>query len=156
MCLDSPLGTSCLLPHPFLQFPRGLPQPRFASRTFQFSHPIFHQPLLILNLSTNHPPATHPSSISCPSLTLSLSHPTHLTLCPSTTHIFIFIPFCISLSKYFSLHLTLSLSQYLSLSLSFYSYTPLSIPLSIIIILGCTPNLPHKPPNSLSLSLSPR
>ena len=51
MFLDLPLGTSCLLPHPFPQFPWGLPQPRFASRTFQFSLSIFHQPLLTLNLS---------------------------------------------------------------------------------------------------------
>ena len=71
------------------------------SLPFSPSHPIFHQPLLILNLSTNQPPTTHPSSIprpsptlslshpippaSYPSLTLPLSHPIPLSLCPSLT-----------------------------------------------------------------------
>ena len=118
------------------------------SLPFSLSHPIFHQPLLILNLSTNQPPTTHPSSIPpiplspYPSLTLSI----YLCMSPPTPSL--------SLSPY------IFLSPYpcLTLSLS-HPIPPLALSLSHPIPLSLCPplTLSHSaplPPLSLSLSLS--
>ena len=117
----------------------------FVSLSFSLylSHSIFHQPLLILNLRTNQPPTTHPSSIPLslshpiplspyPSHILPLSHPIPLSLCPSLT-LSTLSP-C-PLSPSFSTYPSLKLCPSPNLSLYFTLFLPLCESISHCIFL---------------------
>ena len=91
-------------PYPSLTLPISpsfVLSPCPLSLPFSLSHPIFHQPLLILNPSTNQPPTTHLQPPH-PSLTLSLSHPISIYMHVSPNlylTIYIFLSLSLTLSN---------------------------------------------------------